>query len=332
TGRSFNKGEWALTYDDGPSDATTPTIVNDLTNAGWHATFFWLAKNVSKKKNRKSVEAALASKMKMSLASHSYTHANMPKQGSSSRDKEIRQSKGVLEEAFSDAQGNDVTLNFFRLPYGAGTKDADIKKRITSAGMEHFFWNVDTLDWKNQTPQQIYDRTKKQMDSQGRGIILFHDIHKRTVETTKLMIKNLKGRINVIRLENGNGVGTANTGLGSAPAPSPTPTPAPAPVVTPKLKLPGDIMIHQNIKNLYVRVAGEGTQPCGLVHKGQTVQAISTDSSGWYMIDTTTLRSALGRPDVLTPTEPGKPVCGRYAFVTFKPKFVCAANSSRICP
>ncbi|UUZ55423.1 hypothetical protein LP419_06795 [Massilia sp. H-1] len=40
-------------------------------------------------------------------------------------------------------------------------------------------WNIDSLDWADPVPSSIADRVLRSVDKEGRGIILFHDIHAR---------------------------------------------------------------------------------------------------------------------------------------------------------
>jgi peptidoglycan/xylan/chitin deacetylase (PgdA/CDA1 family) len=58
--------------------------------------------------------------------------------------------------------------------------------------MIHTSWNVDTLDWQDRNANSIFERTKKQVDILGRGIILFHDIHPQSVQAVKLLIPYMK--------------------------------------------------------------------------------------------------------------------------------------------
>ena len=60
------------------------------------------------------------------------------------------------------------------------------------AGLIHVFWNVDTLDWQDRNPTTVYQRTMKQVNQQGRGVILFHDIHSQTVIASARVMDDLK--------------------------------------------------------------------------------------------------------------------------------------------
>ena len=58
--------------------------------------------------------------------------------------------------------------------------------RMMEAGLIHAFWSVDTLDWQIKTIDGIVENTMKQVravwaSNRNRGMILFHDVHQRTV-------------------------------------------------------------------------------------------------------------------------------------------------------
>lgn len=178
-GSAFPKGTWALTFDDGPHPKHTKGMLDALNRGNYRGMFFWLSKNmkampaiVDQTKNEGSRRA-----------SHSYTHANLPKLNSAGLDKEITQAATAFEEVV----GSRPT--FFRCPYGAcGPSGGAIRQKIAQNKMVHALWNVDTLDWQDKNPESIFQRTKKQMEVQGRGIVLFHDIHPQSVKATELLV------------------------------------------------------------------------------------------------------------------------------------------------
>ncbi|MBL7669830.1 MAG: polysaccharide deacetylase family protein [Bdellovibrionaceae bacterium] len=183
TGNRFDKGFWAITLDDGPHATHTAGMINTIQGAGMKATFFWLSQNLTKYPSLVS-QAGMAD---FDRASHSFTHANLPKLGPVGLKHEIDDAV----HAFTKEVGSPPT--FFRCPYGAcGGNNSQIRTMIANKNMMHVFWNVDSLDWQDQNPQTIFERTKKQIDILGRGIILLHDIHPQSVEAMKLIVPYLK--------------------------------------------------------------------------------------------------------------------------------------------
>jgi peptidoglycan/xylan/chitin deacetylase (PgdA/CDA1 family) len=124
----------------------------------------------------------------MELASHSYTHRQTPKLSLEERQWEIETAATELADI------HQRPMKFYRLPYGAGVSNSDIRTRIAKANLIHVFWSVDTLDWMVQAPSEIVERTLKQMKASGKdaGVILFHDIHERTVIASEEVMRYLK--------------------------------------------------------------------------------------------------------------------------------------------
>lgn len=184
TGNGFPRNTWALTFDDGPNGGTSLEVLNNLKRKGLIASFFVLAKQAA------AYPAVIKSFVDsgMEIASHSYTHPQLTKLGAAGLQKEIVQSKGVIESK------SGTTVTNFRLPYGAGVSRSNIRSLIASQKMLHVFWNVDTLDWQDKNPQSIFNRAVKQMSAtkNNAGVILFHDIHRQTVTASALVMDHLK--------------------------------------------------------------------------------------------------------------------------------------------
>lgn len=176
-GNEFPSGVWAITYDDGPSGKTSPTIFQNLRSYGIPATFFWLAKNTA------AMPGVVKQASGFELANHSYTHAQLTKLGNAGLEKEIVQSTKVHAGIYG------YRPKFFRLPYGAGVNNSKIRSMIAAQGMVHVFWNVDSLDWQDKNPPKIVNRVNLQMNARGRGVVLFHDIHPTTVTATKTLMQ-----------------------------------------------------------------------------------------------------------------------------------------------
>lgn len=174
-GGTFPKGVWALTYDDGPGEHTE-TLLRELQRRKVLATFFVQGGNFSSfpgvvKRIREAGHT---------VASHSYSHPLIPNLSEEGRRRQITQAVRELETVLGEK------TRFFRLPYGAGVNTASVRQLIKDSGLIHAFWNVDTLDWQIKTVSGIVDNSMKQiraLQAKGlnRGMILFHDVHQRTV-------------------------------------------------------------------------------------------------------------------------------------------------------
>lgn len=181
-GGNFPSGTWSLTYDDGPNNTTTREIINMLSDADIPATFFWLARLAQ----NNTTTVRMAKDKGFELANHSYSHSNVPRQTLADQRREIIESTDVLQRVYGQP------VRFFRLPYGSGVHNSGIREMIANRGMIHVFWNVDTLDWQDKDPRSIHRRVTSQMEARGQGIILFHDIHRQSVEATRYLIETIK--------------------------------------------------------------------------------------------------------------------------------------------
>ncbi|MBY0518245.1 MAG: polysaccharide deacetylase family protein [Bacteriovoracaceae bacterium] len=183
-GTEFPAKVWSLTFDDGPGPKTSKKVIDNLKTHGLKATFFQLTQNAKSF----GVAAKMIRDEGMDIASHSYSHPQVPKLSLEQRDREIR----IAASDLSIIHGRP--MKFFRLPYGAGVSNTDIRTRIANANMIHVFWSVDTLDWMAQAPSEIVARAKKQIlaSSRDAGVILFHDIHERTVIASEEVMRFLK--------------------------------------------------------------------------------------------------------------------------------------------
>jgi peptidoglycan/xylan/chitin deacetylase (PgdA/CDA1 family) len=196
TGGNFPQGTWALTYDDGPHASYTPMILDMLKKNGVKATFFWLSQlapsypNIVKRAQSEGHE----------LENHSHSHADLSQKGAN-RQKEIVTSTAVLQKVYGS------TVRFFRCPYGSciingstsGSQEA--RRLIAQQKMIHVLWNVDSNDWKSDTPDAIYRRTALQVNNLSRGVVLFHDIRERSYLSSKMLVENVLKQKRTVRLD-----------------------------------------------------------------------------------------------------------------------------------
>jgi len=221
TGNGFPANAWAFTFDDGPGK-NTPLVLDHLKNFGIKATFFVLAKNLRGLELR--AHALRAQAEGHAMASHSFTHANMPKVGPAAQRHEIRDAAVDFRNKFG------FRPKFYRLPYGAGMSIRSIRAQIANEGMIHVFWNVDTLDWQDRNPDSIVERAKTQMDQLNRGVVLFHDIHDQTVIASKKLMELMSAPSRGTRFVTIPEIVDELNGV-STPVPAPTATTVvPAPV------------------------------------------------------------------------------------------------------
>jgi len=173
TGNTYPTKVWSLTFDDGPRGSKTKTVVDNLYQRGIKATFYMLTSQA--KKYTETAQYVVDSGMTIAL--HSYTHLDLNKQSPAKLEYEITKAKKDLESLL------DVETKTFRLPFGSGMRNSNLRTVIARNKYIHIFWNIDTLDWKDKNPASIQARVEKQMKltPKNSGIILYHDIHNQSV-------------------------------------------------------------------------------------------------------------------------------------------------------
>ncbi len=165
----------ALTFDDGPSNLTTPTLLDILYKEDVPATFFMLGNMICRYPDiarRIESEGHVA-------ASHTMYHQNLTHISAAAIQADINE----VDTAFNNILGH--LPSFTRPPYGNFNSTV---RTIVNTPL--ILWSVDTLDWKNKSSDAIINTTLSQIHDGA--IILMHDIHSTTVETIPALINILR--------------------------------------------------------------------------------------------------------------------------------------------
>lgn len=139
----YNKGEIALTFDDGPDPVFTPMILDKLRKYGVKATFFLLGTNMERFPEivrRISAEGHV-------IANHSYSHVDLTQVSEEEYHNQIRKSDEIIENLVG------YKPKFFRPPYG--TINENQLQWATEQGIMVTQWSIDTLDWQGLSAETI---------------------------------------------------------------------------------------------------------------------------------------------------------------------------------
>ncbi len=178
TGNEFPANTWAITFDDGPHASRTAQVLQSLKDYGVSGTFFQLGSAVR-------ANPTLVGEISKShtIANHTFSHPQLTKLSGAEIKTQIKQTGDLIEKATGSRP------KFMRCPYGAGVSNSTVRQVIADEGMIHVFWNVDTLDWQDKDPDSIVQRAMKQMIANGKGVVLFHDIHPQSVKAIRLLLQ-----------------------------------------------------------------------------------------------------------------------------------------------
>ncbi|WP_164520506.1 polysaccharide deacetylase family protein [Specibacter cremeus] len=165
----------ALTYDDGPAQATTPRLLTMLEKAGVGATFFAVggAANYSPQLVKAEHDAGFT------VGNHTWSHPDLRRLSPGAVVDQIQRTNIAVKAATRE----EPTL--MRPPFGG--VDQMVRQNV---GMPIIFWSVDSLDWLTRDPAKYIPAIMRQV-SPG-AIVLEHDIHATTVDHQVELIADLQ--------------------------------------------------------------------------------------------------------------------------------------------
>ncbi len=222
-----NTRKLVLTFDDGPHPENTPRLLDILKRYEVKATFFTMGSLIKKY----PVIAKRIVDEGHILAGHDWVHTN------SNTESERVFATGLKNTVIGLKDHYSKRENYYRFPYGAygrGNGGYHHLNTIKAVSQELFgencinfaFWDIDTSDWvSNMTSDNIVQtlmaninggtayRFKKISGGYTKeayrirtplsgGVVLMHDIHKRTVDATEKFLKKIEGtNIEIVPLD-----------------------------------------------------------------------------------------------------------------------------------
>jgi uncharacterized caspase-like protein/peptidoglycan/xylan/chitin deacetylase (PgdA/CDA1 family) len=189
-GKALPKKTIVLTFDDGPHRRYSEEIAAILKQYNAPAVFFSVGRNIGSLDANGAAHLGAGAEVSRKLmadgyvlANHSLTHAQLSRQSGDGLKAEILGTDTLLRAV------NPQRSSLFRFPYGARNKEG--MHMLADAHLKSVMWNIDSLDWADPVPSSIAERVLRSVDKEGRGIILFHDIHERTVKALPLVLEKL---------------------------------------------------------------------------------------------------------------------------------------------
>ncbi|HEY7487633.1 MAG TPA: polysaccharide deacetylase family protein [Streptosporangiaceae bacterium] len=177
--RECRNGYVGLTYDDGPTAATLPSLLAALKKARARATFFNQGNRAVERPDL--VHAEL--KAGHWVGTHTITHPHLPQIGEPAAFDEIAGAEYILK----GITGRWPTL--FRPPFGE-TSD-QVRADEQNLGVLEVLWTVDSQDWNGATVDQIVAASDT---LQPGGIMLEHDWAQNTIDALPIIVEHLKAR------------------------------------------------------------------------------------------------------------------------------------------
>lgn len=167
----------AISFDASWGNEDTQTLIDILAKYGVKATFFLVGDWV----DRYPESVIALSEAGHEVMNHSSTHAHFSKLTEDEIISDIEKCNGKIETL----TGKKPTL--FRCPYGE--YDDHVIKAVNSMGMTAIQWDVDSLDWKGISANEISSRVTTKV--QPGSIVLFHNAAENTPEALPGIIEKL---------------------------------------------------------------------------------------------------------------------------------------------
>lgn len=169
--------EVILSFDDGPIPGRTDKVLAILDRFGVKGAFMMVGEMAE-------LHPVLARKVAEdgnTIGSHTYHHADL-----SALDFDAAMAE--VELAVTKATGTDVS--FFRFPYLS--ESHRLRAAIATRDLVVMDVDIDSKDYFATTPASVTQRTMDLLHKRGRGIILMHDIHKRTATMLPTLLSDLE--------------------------------------------------------------------------------------------------------------------------------------------
>jgi len=178
--------EIVLTFDDGPLPPNTNKVLDILASQCVKATFFIVGRMAHEFPSL----VRRAQREGHSIGTHSQTHApKLWKLPAADMESDIDEGIASVGTALGDPQ---ALAPFFRFP-GLGHKP-EVEAHLASEGV--MVWSADfpADDWTRIGPKQVLSRALERLERKGKGVLLLHDIHPRTVQALPELLAELKKR------------------------------------------------------------------------------------------------------------------------------------------
>jgi len=183
-------GTITFTFDDGPDHRTTPIILDELDKVGIKAAFFVNGHRFHQRSAGGVENRAILREVYQRghfIGNHTFAHKDITILDDAAWRVEVLQ----VEQLVREITGRRPWL--FRPPFGR--VDGPSLTRLAAEGYTTIMWNLDPLDWKAATANQLVDRSIKVIEENpDGGVFLLHDTNRNTAEAFPLIIEWIEER------------------------------------------------------------------------------------------------------------------------------------------
>ena len=158
-----------FTFDDGPTDSTTPKILDILKKEKIHATFFVIGKQI---KNREDIIRRIHTEGH-AIGIHTYSHEYKNIYASSDALlNDIQKCKAAIQSVLPD-----FSTTLYRFPGGSFSLSKKLIASVLNAGYHYYDWNASVEDAvsQNASPEELFKNAINSSKGKNKIILLLHD-------------------------------------------------------------------------------------------------------------------------------------------------------------
>jgi len=185
--------EVVLTFDDGPWQVNTPSVLKTLADQCTTGVFFPIGKHATYYPEILKQVAAAGH----TIGAHTWSHANL-----NNKKLTDQQKKDEIEKGFAAVKWalGAAPSPFFRFP--ALQHPPEMVTYLGERNIAIFSCDLDSFDFKASKPEKVIDTVMKKLDKLGKGIVLMHDFQKHTAEALPELLRKLKaGGYKVVQMK-----------------------------------------------------------------------------------------------------------------------------------
>ena len=172
--------EVILTFDDGPLRPYTRPVLEALEAHCTRATFFMVGRMAAADPEMVKEVARRGH----TLANHTWSHRNLRTVNAGNQRQEIELGISMVQRT----AGVPISP-FFRFPYLSDPQSA--QQYLAGRNIAMFSIEVDSNDYRTKDPNAVHRTVMNQLNAQGKGIILFHDIQPSTAGALRRLLDDL---------------------------------------------------------------------------------------------------------------------------------------------
>jgi len=177
--------EVVLTFDDGPINPFTESVLKTLAEECVKATFFLVGRQAQAHPELVRAIVAAGHSIGTHSQNHPLTFDQMP----------LARARAEIDDGVASVTAalGEAPPPFFRIP--GFLRSREVEQHLAARGIVLWGTDADADDWyKTATPEDIVAKAIQRLEAKKRGILLLHDVQPATALALPALLKELKAR------------------------------------------------------------------------------------------------------------------------------------------